>query len=229
MIRGECGLTGERVEDAAAAAWTVGSAHDGRQLLGGQARAALRSCLQRHRDGGAVVVRGFPGSGKTTASQFAAEHIDAVRLDKDTFAPLLEETVTERLTGDRYDRDSATYRAVVAPGIYHGLIRTGLTVAARCPVVLDAPFLSPIRAAAEHRRSLAEHFRLVYGPSDAPITTIWIDAPVPVIRDRIAARGLDRDRPKLAAWETYRTEVLDSGVREIAHEVVDLVIANGPG
>lgn len=228
MIRGECGLTGERVEDAAAGVPVVSSAPDDRQLLGGQARDAMRSCLHRHRNGGTVVVCGFPGSGKTTASQFAAEYLDAVRLDKDTFAPLLEETVAERLTGDRYDRDSAAYRSVVAPGIYDGLIRTGLTVADRCPVVLDAPFLSPIRAAAEHRRSLAEHFRLFYGPSGAPITTIWIDAPVQVIRDRIAARGLDRDKPKLAAWETYRTEVLDSGVREIAHDVVDLVIANGP-
>ncbi|TLG00305.1 ATP-binding protein [Nocardia cyriacigeorgica] len=228
-MRGECDLTGEHVEDAAAGAPVVGSAPDDRHLLSGQARAALRSRLHRHRDSGAVVVCGFPGSGKTTASQFAAEYLGAVRLDKDTFAPLLEETVAERLTGDRYDRDSATYRAVVAPGIYDGLIRTGLTVAARCPVVLDAPFLSPIRAAAEHRRSLAEHFRLVYGPSDAPITTIWIDAPVPVIRDRISARGLDRDRPKLADWDTYQAEVLDSGVREIAHEVVDLVITNGPG
>ncbi|MBF6102359.1 ATP-binding protein [Nocardia cyriacigeorgica] len=219
-------MTNERGARRAGRTRPDGSAADEQSLLSDQARAALRSCLPHHREGGAVVVCGFPGSGKTTAARYAAECADAVLLDKDTFAPLLEETVTEQLTGDRYDRDSATYRAVVAPGIYDGLIRTGLAVAARCPVVLDAPFLSPIRAAAEHRRSLAEHFRLAYGPSDAPITTIWIDAPVEVVRERIVARGLDRDRPKLADWDSYRAEVLDSGVRETAHAVVDLVIVN---
>ncbi|MBF6454705.1 AAA family ATPase [Nocardia cyriacigeorgica] len=195
-------------------------------MLCDHVRAALRDSLERHRGGGVVVLCGFPGSGKTTASRFAADYVGGVRLDKDTFAPLLEESVTERLTGDRFDRDSALYRQVVAPGIYDGLLRTGLAVAARCPVVLDAPFLSPIRAAAARRLSLADHVRSDFGPTEAPITTIWMDTPSHVIRARITARGLDRDKPKLADWATYQTEVLDSGVRETAHDVVDLVIAN---
>ncbi len=68
-------------------------------------------------------------------------------LDKDQLAPVLEESVRRRPTGDPFDRDSDTYRELVAPGIYDSLIRTGLTVAARQPVVLDAPFLSTVRAA----------------------------------------------------------------------------------
>lgn len=34
------------------------------------------------------------------------------------------------LTGDPYDRDSDTYKAVVGPHIYDSLIRTGMIVAA---------------------------------------------------------------------------------------------------
>lgn len=185
----------------------------------------LRDAVAGLRECGAVVVAGFPASGKSTVAAYLAGVLGAPVLDKDRFAPLLEESVMQKLTGDRHDRDSDLYRTLVGPGIYDGLIRTGLTVAAMHPVVLDAPFLSTIRQAAAAGMPLSDHLRAYTGlPESVPLVTVWLDSAAPVIRARMIARGAERDTPKLADWETYRKEVLDSGVRDLAHTFCDLVI-----
>ncbi|MGW4718191.1 AAA family ATPase [Nocardia sp. NPDC004260] len=190
---------------------------------------ALRDAVTGLHSCGAVVVAGFPGSGKSTAAAYLANVLGAPVLDKDRFAPLLEQSVMRKLTGDPHDRDSDTYRTLVGPGIYDGLIRTGLTVAATHPVVLDAPFLSTIRHAATREMPLRDHLRDYTGlPESVPLVTIWLDAAEPVIRARMIARDAERDAPKLADWEIYRKEVLDSGVRALAHAFCDLVIATSP-
>ncbi len=110
-------------------------------------------------------------------------------LDKDRFAPLLEESVMGRLTGDRFDRDSDTYRSLVAPGIYDGLIRTGLTLAAAFPIVLDAPFLSTIRDVAAREMRLDHYLRASTGVTEAvPVVTVWLDTSPAVIRSRMLVR-----------------------------------------
>ncbi|MFC8529856.1 AAA family ATPase [Nocardia sp. NPDC057227] len=174
---------------------------------------------------GAVVICGFPASGKSTAARFLRSRTGAPILDKDRFAPVLEESLMARLTGDPFDRDSETYRALVSPGIYDGLIRTALTVAAAAPVIVDAPFLSVIRAAHAAGRSLAEHLRAVGGtPDSVPVRTLWLDTPPHRIRERMVARGAERDAPKLADWTAYHDGVLAAGNRERAHAVCDLVL-----
>ncbi|MEU2258400.1 AAA family ATPase [Nocardia xishanensis] len=166
-----------------------------------------------------------PSVGKSTAAGYLARVLGTSVLDKDRFAPLLEASVMARLTGDPYDRDSEVYRAVVAPGIYDGLIRTGLTLAPVFPVVLDAPFLSTIRDAAERGMRLSEHLRTYTElPESVPVVTVWLDLTATVIRSRMLERGAERDAPKLADWEAYRTGVLDSGVRDLAPALCDLVV-----
>ncbi|MFX0574751.1 AAA family ATPase [Nocardia nepalensis] len=176
---------------------------------------------------GALVVCGFPASGKSTAAQHLAAVTGAVVLDKDLLAPLLEQSVMARLTGDPVDRDSEMYRSVVAPGIYDSLIGTGLVVAERYPVILDAPFLSPIREASAAGVMLGQHLRARSGASnDLPVVTVWLDSSAEVIRERMVARGAERDHPKLADWDAYRRDVLVGGVRELAHTVCDVVIGS---
>ncbi|WP_280402109.1 hypothetical protein [Nocardia carnea] len=132
-----------------------------------------------------------------------------------------------RLTGDPFDRDSDIYRELVAPGIYDSLIRTGLTVAAQHPVVLDAPFLSTVRAAGAAGLPLGVFMRQhAEAEADLPVVTVWIDSATEQVRQRMIARGSARDAPKLADWTGYRSGVLDSGVRELARTVCDLVINN---
>lgn len=194
--------------------------------LGAPARTALRHCAERLDGSGAIVLCGFPASGKSSAAQFLTTLTDAITLDKDRYAHDLEVSVMSVLT-QPHDRDSDVYKTVVAPHIYTGLIRTALTVAAKHPVVLDAPFLGAIQQAADHGTTLREHLHTIADlDTPAPVTTIWIDATPNDIRTRMHARGLERDAGKLADWDTYRTTVLDNGLRELAHSVVDLVIAN---
>lgn len=188
-------------------------------------REVLRDAVGGLGSCGAVVVCGFPASGKSTAANYLARVLDTAVLDKDRFAPLLEETVMGTVTGDRFDRDSDTYRTLVAPGIYDGLIRTGLTLASAFPIVLDAPFLSTIRDAAARGMQLGHHLRAYTGVAEAvPVVTLWLDTSPAVIRSRMLVRCAQRDAPKLADWDAYHASVLDSGVRELAHTLCDHVI-----
>ncbi|MFI9410157.1 AAA family ATPase [Nocardia gamkensis] len=200
--------------------------HDGTEDVFTQPqREALRNAVGGLGNCGAAVVCGFPASGKSTAANYLARVLGTAVLDKDRFAPLLEESVMARLSGDRFDRDSDTYRALIAPGIYDGLIRTGLTLAPAFPVVLDAPFLSTIRDAAAHEMALSDYLRAYTGlPEAVPVVTVWLDASPAVIRSRMLIRRAERDAPKLADWDAYHAGVLDSGVRELAHNLCHLVV-----
>ncbi|MEU6562640.1 AAA family ATPase [Nocardia nova] len=192
--------------------------------LSPEAESVLRR-IAGHLDG-ALVVCGFPASGKSTAARFVAGLADAVVLDKDTHAPELEVSVMSRLT-EPHDRDSDTYKVLVAPHLYLSLVRTGITVADKHPVVLDAPFLGAIQDAAEAGKPLSQHLYDLAGVTEAvPVTTVWLDSTAPEIRTRMRGRGAERDNPKLRDWDTYQTTVLDNGIRPLAHELVDFVIPN---
>nr|WP_280422814.1 AAA family ATPase [Nocardia carnea] len=178
-------------------------------------------------DAGIVCICGYPASGKSSAARFLADRTNAVVLDKDHLAPMLEESVMRRLTNRPFDRDCSEYVEVVAPGIYDSLIKTGFNVARHHPVICDAPFLSTVRAAAAAAVPLSTYLReYVTAEESLPVTTIWIDSPTSQIRQRMITRGAARDNPKLTNWHRYRSSVLESGIREIARTVCDVVIDN---
>ncbi|WP_327097058.1 ATP-binding protein [Nocardia vinacea] len=190
-------------------------------------RTAMEQCAARLDGRGAVAVCGFPASGKSTAAAYLASLVGATVLDKDTLAPGLEQAVMGELTGDPHDRDSETYRRLIAPHIYDALLRIALTVAVKHPVVLDAPFLEVIRQAARAGVPLSVQMLARSGINSAPpLSTVWLDSSAEQIRSRMIARGAERDNPKLADWPAYQADVLNSGVRELAHSVVDVVIGN---
>ncbi|WP_433661101.1 AAA family ATPase [Nocardia sp. CA-128927] len=189
--------------------------------------AALADASEALTDHGVLVMCGFPGSGKSTAAAWVAAQAGAYVLDKDDFASRLERDVMGALVGDPSDRNSELYWSVMVPGIYEGLIRTGLGIAVHHPIVLDGPFLSVIRQAADAGLSLGQHIRAVaQAPDSLVVHSVWLDSSAVQIKQRMITRGAERDRGKLADWETYRQNVLDSGTREIAHTVVDVVISN---
>ncbi|WP_433629082.1 AAA family ATPase [Nocardia sp. CA-120079] len=175
---------------------------------------------------GVTFICGFPASGKSTAARYLAQRTDAIILDKDTFAPDLEESVMAELSGNPHDRDSDVYMRVVNPHIYTALVTEALSVGQRTPVVVDAPFIGHVRAAARQKLSLAEYFKSIAPVSPPPVRTVWISADPDLIRERMARRGAPRDACKLADWYTYRAEVLDSGIEASAEAVVDYVVRN---
>lgn len=192
-------------------------------------KSLLRTSAKKLDGRGILAVCGFPASGKSTAAQFVASITEASVLDKDNFAPSLEQAVMARLTEDPFDRDSEDYKTVVAPGIYEGLVRVGFAIARKHPIVLDAPFLSLIHQAWQAKIPLGEYLRRLSGAHrSTPVVTVWMDCSAAAIHTRMTARGEARDAPKLADWSTYQSAVLDSDLREIAHSVVDLVIPSEP-
>lgn len=174
---------------------------------------------------GVTIVCGFPAAGKTTATRLLAELVDPIVLDKDTFAPRLEESVMAELTGNPYDRDSDLYRRVVSPHLYAALVQQAVTIARRCPVVVDAPFLGYISAAGEQGQRLSDYIRTISG-GDTAIRTVWVGTDTTQLRERMAYRGAERDQPKLADWETYRASVLDSDLAHTGPRVVDYRVVN---
>ncbi|MFE3799297.1 AAA family ATPase [Nocardia tengchongensis] len=182
--------------------------------------------LAEHAQAGVTVVCGFPASGKSTAARYLADIAHAVIIDKDAFAPDLEESVMAELTGDPFDRDSATYMRVVNPQIYSAFIHQAFTVAGQVPVIVDAPFIGHIQAAAGRGLSLSDHICSRVSMTPPPIRTVWISAHPNQIRERMSERAAARDAGKLADWPTYRTNVLDSGIEDSARAVVDYVVGN---
>ncbi|MFE3028456.1 AAA family ATPase [Nocardia tengchongensis] len=173
-----------------------------------------------------TVVCGFPASGKSTAARYLADITDAVIIDKDTFAPDLEESVMAELTGNPFDRDSATYMRVVNPHIYSAFIHQAFAVASRVPVIVDAPFIGHVQAAAGRRLSLSDHICSRVSMTPPPIRTVWISSHPNQIRERMSDRAAERDAGKLADWQTYRANILDSDIEDSARTVVDYVVQN---
>ncbi|MFE6925911.1 hypothetical protein ACFVAV_33210 [Nocardia sp. NPDC057663] len=91
--------------------------------------------------------------------------------------------------------------------------------------MVDAPFLGYISAAGEQGQRLSEYIRTIAG-GDTTIRTVWVGTDTTQLRERMAHRGAERDQPKLADWETYRTSVLDSGLARTGPRVVDYLVTN---
>jgi predicted kinase len=183
--------------------------------------------LARIARSGVTIVCGFPASGKSTHAQRLATSAGALLIDKDTFAPDLEEAVMTELAGAPHDRDSATYMRVVNPHIYSAILHQALTAGQHVPVVVDAPFLGHLRTADERGMSLARHLAAITPVSAPPaIRAVWVSATPDRIRSRMTRRGAARDLGKLADWPAYQSGVLEAGAAEIAATAADYIIRN---
>jgi aminoglycoside phosphotransferase family enzyme/predicted kinase len=126
-----------------------------------------------------ILAGGVSGSGKTTLAQTLLEDNGAVRLRSDVerkrlhgFDPLARSgstlgagLYTPRATRATYDRLAALARALLATGF---------------PVIVDATFL--------HAADRLAFIRLARD-NDAQCTLLWCDAPIDVLRERVAARA----------------------------------------
>ncbi|WP_330183824.1 ATP-binding protein [Nocardia sp. NBC_01503] len=219
-----CSLAPRRNHDQSDCRKVRGDMTDDPCILSIRTREELRHAVEDLTTG-VIVVCGFPAVGKSSGVRMLAADRDALVLDKDSFAPALEEAVMTELTGNPFDRDSAIYRRVVGPHIYDALVRNALAIGRHQIVVVDAPFIEYVMRARSESCSLAGY---LCAKVDHPVSvrTVWMSASPEVIHTRIVRRGAERDRPKLADWAVYRSAVLDSGVDLAAQEVVDAVVVN---
>lgn len=148
----------------------------------------------------AYVTLGGAGSGKSTLSRYLSTLTGAVYLDKDTLAGPLVRVALEAMGQDPSDRESnALYLEKVMPAEYETLFATaGRNLDLGHSVVLDAPFIAYL----DDPDFLRNATRQAAWPP-ARVRVIHVHTSPDVVRQRLAARGNERDRVKLADWDAY--------------------------
>ena len=150
------------------------------------------------------IVIGTAGSGKSTIAQQLARQHGAAYLDKDAMSSRFVEAALVAAGYDPGDRESnAYYRDQVLPLEYDSLLDVaGANLRIGRSVVIDAPF-SPYLSDPTFITSAGERFD--WPPVDV-IEVIRVRVSPEVLQGRLRARGLERDRVKLAHWDEYWAE-----------------------
>lgn len=148
----------------------------------------------------AYITLGGAGSGKSTLSRHLSSLTGAVYLDKDTLAGPLVRVALEAWGQDPSDRESnALYLEKIMPAEYETLFATaGRNLELGHAVVLDAPFVAYLNDPDFLRRSIES---ATWPP--ARIRVIHVRTSPHIVRQRLTARGSERDRVKLADWDSY--------------------------
>lgn len=183
-------------------------------------------------------VIGPAGSGKSSVSKRIAEHYGAVYIDKDTATKRFTELLLTLNGSDPNERDNNEfYQQAILPLEYASILdlsRDNLSIGRS--VVLDAPFgkffADPdylINAQREHNWPEAE------------LIVVHVRTDGEAVRERLVARGYERDEWKLNNWEQFwaasqanacqwkaaRHVVLDNSGDAIDVELLDRAIAVG--
>jgi aminoglycoside phosphotransferase family enzyme/predicted kinase len=131
---------------------------------------------------GLIITHGLSGSGKTTIAQRLIEHMDVIRVRSDVERKRLHGLAAAEQSGSGLD--TGLYAADATVRTYRRLAEAARAVlAAGFPVVLDAAFLR--RAQRDMARALAAELRV-------PFVILDIQAPVEVLRARVAERAAAR-------------------------------------
>ena len=148
-----------------------------------------------------VFVVGPAGSGKSTASKQIAQRLKAAYVDKDTVATGFTEALLTLAGTDPHERDNnAYYQAHVMDLEYDTILKIATdNLRLGIPVVLDAPFGRYLR----RDRFILDAAERLGWPQDARPIVVHVTVNGETIRQRVAARGLERDAWKLAHWDEF--------------------------
>ena len=163
-----------------------------------------------------IFIAAPPASGKTyVAEKLAASLPTVVYLDKDDLGDLMRASFIA--SGKEVDMDGAFYIENLRSAEYSTILHIAFSTLrfADC-VMLNAPFGREVRDV-NYMRSL----RARANECGAELILIWVSTPLPLIYERMKARGADRDTKKLEDFEGYISKINYTPPYELASCAVD--------
>jgi len=178
-------------------------------------------------------VAGPPGAGKTTVARLllaALEPVPAL-LDKDTMYGPFVAAVLAAAGRPPGEREGAWYDEHIKVHEYAGLTATAREIrAAGCAALLSGPFTSQIhdldwwrswgggRGGAPGPRWWRSWTGELGGP---PVHLVWVRADAATLLRRLAERGLERDRGKLADFGAFTASMQLNAEPAAPHHTID--------
>lgn len=149
-----------------------------------------------------ILVTSPPACGKTYISKKLAENLKhVVYLDKDTLIPLSK--MIFEVAGEPYNRSSDFFKKYIRDVEYVTILELAFEALKYDDIVLiNAPFTQEVRDSA-YINALKK--RLVQ--MNTKLTVIWVQTDVEVCKQRMLARGSDRDTWKVEHWDEYIRDV----------------------
>ena len=141
------------------------------------------------------VVSGPAGAGKSVLARQLAAELGACLIDSDITTERLVRAGLTLAGLDPDDRDSPAYKRAYRNAVYEAMFDIAVANLPQVPVVLAGPFT---REGGEADWPERLERRLGVRPV---MHFVW--CPQELRRERMIARGEERDRPKLRDWEIY--------------------------
>ncbi|MGB5398453.1 MAG: ATP-binding protein [Gammaproteobacteria bacterium] len=161
----------------------------------------------------AIIVCGAPGSGKTTHAKQLAAASAATLLDIDTVTERLVKAGLVAAGHSADDRDSDYFKQTWREPIYQALFDIARDNLPYHDVVITGPFTKEIRDPNWPAKLSAG---LGY-----PVEVHYVLCPPHIRRQRLGARGNERDQAKLQGWDSYIKYYGDEHPPVFEHVLVD--------
>jgi predicted kinase len=156
--------------------------------------------------GTAWVVAGAPGAGKSTVARIMLESLMPVPalLDKDTMYGSFVAATLAAAGRPAGEREGSWYDEHIKVHEYQGMTATARQIREYgCPVLLSGPFTGQIHEPHRWREWTAQL-------GGGMVGLVWVRTDAATLRQRLTARGSDRDAGKLASFEQF-TERMQLG------------------